>query len=217
MGPRMALNKGSRTAVAAAVAMLMLSACGAGMKQVAGMMAGQAGNQGIDLNRLSREKIEAFGTPILRATIPSRGLDLLMSPRDTRDNVVTWESAEGITFAFRDGVLIESRGLGADLMSASAPGAGRIASGGTYTRSYWFVADEDRNQRRDYACTPESQGSEAVALYGYEYQTRHIAEACLRDVGKIRNEFWFDGAKIRKSRQWVSPDIGYVEFSRIVD
>jgi Group 4 capsule polysaccharide lipoprotein gfcB, YjbF len=181
------------------------------------LVAGLRGNQGIDLGSVSRAKIEKFGTPILRATVASRGLDLLLSPRDVRGDVVTWESAEGITFAFRNGVLIESRGLGADLMSSSVPSPEKIANGASYSRSYFYVADDDQNQRRDYACSPEARGPEAVMIYGKTHQTRHVAEPCLRDVGRITNDFWLEGGTIRKSRQWVSPDIGYVEFSRVVD
>jgi hypothetical protein len=204
----------SRRAIAGALLLSLLAACGGGG---AGLVAGLRGNQGIDLGSVSRAKIEKFGTPILRATVPSRGLDLLLSPRDVRGDVVTWESAEGITFAFRNGVLIESRGLGADLMSSSVPSPDRIASSASYSRSYFFVSDNDQNQRRDYACSPEAWDAEAVTIYGKTHQTRHVAEPCLRDVGRITNDFWFEGRTIRKSRQWVSPDIGYVEFSLVVD
>ena len=214
MGPGMAVTRMMtlRRAVLAIASISLLSACGG-----AGMIAGLAGNQGIQLDSVPRSKIEKFGTPILRATVPSRGLDLLMSPRDVRGDVVTWESAEGITFAFRDGVLIESRGLGADLMSASGPSSSSIAKGATYSRSYYFVSDNDQNQKRDYTCTPEARGAEAVTIFGKNHQTRHVAEPCLRDVGRISNDFWFENGTIRKSRQWVSPDVGYVEFSRVVD
>lgn len=216
MGPRMALIRmmTARWGIAGALIFSFLTACGG---VGAGLVAGLKGNQGIDIGTVSRAKIEKFGTPILRATVPSRGLDLLLSPRDVRGDVVTWESAEGITFAFRNGVLIESRGLGADLMSSSVPSPDRIANGTSYSRSYFFVSDNDQNQRRDYVCSPEARDSEAVTIYGKIHQTRHVAEPCLRDVGRISNDFWFEGSTIRKSRQWISPDIGYVDFSRVVD
>lgn len=216
MGPRMALIRmmTARRAIAGVLFLSLLAACGSGG---AGLVAGLKGNQGIDIGAVSREKIEKFGTPILRATVASRGLDLLLSPRNVRGDIVTWESAEGITFAFRNGVLIESRGLGADLMSSSVPSPDRIANGTSYSRSYFFVSDNDQNQRRDYVCSPEARNAEVVTIYGKAHQTRHVAEPCLRDVGRITNEFWLEGSTIRKSRQWVSPDIGYVEFSRVVD
>jgi hypothetical protein len=211
----MALNRKPVRAAAAVVLLGFLAACGNGAA-LSGLVGG-AGNQGIDLNALSRQKIEAFGTPILRATLPARATDLLMSPRDVRKDVTTWEAAEGITFAFRNGILIESRGLGADLMSAAAPSPSQILGGGPYVRTYFFVADDDRNQRRDYTCTTELIGAEPVAVYGKTHQTRHVREVCTRDVGRIANDFWFEGNTLRKSRQWVGPDAGYAEFVRVVD
>lgn len=194
----------------------LLSACGSG-SPIAGAMAGLSGNQGVDLNRVPREKIEAFNTPILRATFPSLGQDLLLSIRDTNGGVETWEAAEGITLTFRDGVLIETRGLGADLMSSSGPSGGQIAAGTGHERNYWYASDEDRNDRRTYACTTATVGAETITLYGREHQTRHVTETCLRDGGKITNEYWFEGSRLRQSKQWVSPLTSYAVFSRVVD
>ncbi len=215
MGPGMALNRTGFRIFAASALLGLLAACGNG-PAISGLMGG-AGNQGVDLNALSRQKIEAFGTPILRATLPARGTDLLMSVRDTRGDVATWEAAEGITFAFRNGILIESRGLGADLMSSAAPAPSQILGGGPYTRTYFFVADDDQNQRRDYTCTTELVGAESVTVYGKAHQTRHVRETCLRDAGRIANDFWFEGGTLRKSRQWVGPDVGYADYVRVVD
>ncbi len=199
---------------AAVASLALLSGCGgvAALSALAGV-----GNQGIDLNAVSRKQMEGFGTPILRATVAARGLDLLMSPRDSRADVVTWESAEGITLAFRSGMLIESRGLGADLMSSAAPAPSQVLGGGPYARTYFFVSDDDRNERRDYTCTTEVVGTETVTIYGRAHSTRHVRESCLRDVGRITNDFWFEGSTLRKSRQWLSPDAGYVDVARVVD
>lgn len=215
MGPGMALNL-RRSGLWGALALAgVLSGCG-NVLAISGL-AGGAGNQGIDLNSVSRQKIEAFGTPILRATLPARAMDLLMSPRNAKGDVTTWEAAEGITLAFRNGILIETRGLGPDLMSAAVPSPSQILGGGSYSRTYFFVAEDDQNQRRDYVCSAETVGAETIVIHGKQHRTRHLRETCTRDVGRITNEFWFEGNVLRKSRQWVAPDVGHVETSRVVD
>ncbi len=216
MGAGMALGSHSIAAVAGVLALALLAACGNGAG-LAGAVAGLRGNQAINLDAVSRSKIEAFGTPILRAKVPALGLDLLMSVRDARGDVVTWESAEGVTFAFRKGVLIESRGLGPDLMSAAAPSPGQLLGKGSYPRTYYFVSAEERNEPRPYTCTPAPAGTESITIYGKAHSTRLIREECLRDVGRITNEFWFEAGSPRQSRQWISPLAGYAEFSRVID
>lgn len=90
--------------------------------------------------------MQAVGTPIMRATVPARGVDVLLSIREKKGNFVTWEAAEGYTFTFRDGILIETPGLGPDLMSASAPSPSAIASGTVSAQSYFFLGDSDVTQ-----------------------------------------------------------------------
>lgn len=218
MGPGMALSITwvSAKALVCVAALGFLQACGAGAG-LSGAMAGLRGNQAVDLDALPRTKIEEFGMPILRAKVPALGLDLLMSIRDTRGDVVTWEAAEGITFAFRDGVLIESRGLGPDLMSMSGPSSAQIQSGTIYRRNYFFVSSEERNEPRVYTCAPVLAGSESVTIYGLEYATQHFQEECTRDVGRIANNYWFESGTLRQSIQWISPAAGYAEFSRVID
>ena len=206
MGPDMAVMRGyARLAMAVLAAMTLatLAACGKGAV--------------VDLNAASRSKIEALNIPILRATVPARGIDVLLSIREQKGNVVTWEAAGGYTFTFRDDVLIETRGLGPDLMSASAPSSAGIAAGSVAARSYFFLGDDDVTQRRDYRCTPQTVGAEAVTIYGRTHQTQHVTELCLRSQGKVTNQFWFERGKLRQSRQFVSPSAGYALFARVTD
>ncbi len=202
MGPGMALIRPRLTAVLLALG--LLAGCGAGLPALPGLGSGSA----VNLDTVSRAKIEAFGTPIMRATIPGLGIDILLSPRDRKGDLVTWESADGYTFTFRNGVLVETRGLGPDLMSAGVPSPGQIAGGGPAKRTYFYTWEDDANQRRDYSCTGESKGQAAVTIYGRRHATHNVVESCLREGNQLLNEFWFEGGKIRQSRQWISPVAG---------
>jgi hypothetical protein len=81
---------------------------------------------------VTRADLEKFGVPILRAKIEVRGADALVTPTDTKGSIVTWSTTDGTTFTLQDGVLIQTRGLGADLMSAQAPSVAELSrDGGT--------------------------------------------------------------------------------------
>jgi len=212
MGPGMALMR-AVLPVVAVLAAGFLAACG----NLPSLPAAMGRVQQANLDTVPRDKLRAFGSPIMRATIPGLGIDVLVSPRESKGDIVTWEAADGYTFTFRGGVLIETRGLGPDLMSASVPAAGQIASGAVTRRSYFYTWENDANQRRDYSCTSATQGAETLTVYGRSHSTRHIVESCQRDGGRLTNDYWFEGGSIRKSKQWISPLAGPGIFVHIID
>ena len=166
----------------------------------------------------SRADIEKYGMPILRAVIPTRGADALVTISDQKGPVVTWSTTDGTTFTLREGVLIQTRGLGPDLMSAAAPGVGQLLrDGGTHQRVYYFLGQDDVSTRRTYDCTVDVKGRESVTIFGRAHAVTRVTEECKRPLGTLTNEYWIEGTTIRKSRQWVSGLIGHIDFERVVD
>lgn len=222
MGSSMALKP---TLPSAARAGLLLAACLvslAGCAQIAKVMPGKAGGkaaaaQPVPPSQATRAMIAQAKQPVMRVKIPSRGLDALVTIRDRRGEYVNWFTDDGKLFTFRNGILIETRGLGADLMSSAAPSPGQIASGAGHRRSYFYVDAEDQTGRRDYSCVSSVQGGQQLTIYGRQHNVREVVETCERDVGRIRNKYWLEGGTIRKSLEWVSPGIGQVEFERVID
>lgn len=166
---------------------------------------------------MPRAELQKAGIPLMLLTSEVFGYEDFVGPRDSRGGVVNWGSADGLLVTLRDGVLTETRGLGGDLMSSAMPGAGQIAGGGSYRRTYFFVGPEDRSDRIDLTCTPQTAGSETLSIFGLAYQTRHVVETCTGDAGVIKNEYWLQGGTIRKSREWVSPTLQYIELTRVID
>ena len=168
--------------------------------------------------QLTRAEIEKYGIPLLRVIIKARAADALVTIRETKGDIVTWTTTDGTTFSFNDGVLLQTRGLGADMMSAGVPSVADLATpSGSHPRSYFFLGENDRSQRRDYTCTMTVVGKETIVIVERSHQTLHVAEECVRAEGKITNDFWLEGKVIRKSRQWTSPGIGYIETEKAVD
>jgi hypothetical protein len=167
----------------------------------------------------TRADIEKAGVPVLRASIARRGFDSFLTILDSRDDVVTWKTRDGTTFALRDGVLIQTRGLGPDLMSSTVPSVAQLSQdGGTHTRQYFFLGPNDQPTRRTYDCTVAIVGTEEIVIFERTHEVTHTTETCVRgQSGKISNDFWIEEGAVRKSRQWASALTGYVEFERVVD
>jgi hypothetical protein len=167
----------------------------------------------------TRADIEKAGVPVLRASIANRGFDSFLTILDSRDDVVTWKTTDGTTFALRDGVLTQTRGLGPDLMSSNVPTVEQLLQdGGTHQRQYFFLGPNDQPTRRTYDCTVTILGTEEIEIFEVTHKVAHAKEDCVRgQSGKITNDFWIEEETVRKSRQWASALTGFIEFERVVD
>ena len=168
---------------------------------------------------MTRADIEKYGIPILRAVIPARGADALLTISDAKGDVVTWTTTDGTTFSLRNGVLIQTRGLGPDLMSADVPSvAALLRDGGTHQRLYFFLGADDRTTRRTYDCTVKVVGRETIQVFDKPHNVTRVAETCVRgQSSQISNDYWIEGQTVRQSSQWASGQIGVIVFQRVVD
>lgn len=198
---------------------LIATVGGLAMTSVAEARARRSGTGAAATAAPTRADIEKAGVPVLRASIASRGSDTFLTVLDSRGDVVTWKTRDGTTFSLRNGVLIQTRGLGPDLMSSNVPTVGQLLkNGGTHQRQYFFLGSNDQPTRRTYDCTVTIVGSEQIVIFERAHQVTHATEDCIRpQSGKITNDFWIEGQTVRKSRQWTSALTGFIEFERVVD
>jgi hypothetical protein len=233
MGTGVAVTLAARLA-AGVVVLAVLAGCGSekregtpliatvgvmAMSSVAEMRARRSGSTATAAAAPTRADIEKAGVPVLRVAIASRGFDSFLTVLDSREGVVTWKTRDGTTFALRDGVLIQTRGLGPDLMSSNVPTVGQLLqNGGTHQRQYFFLGPNDQPTRRTYDCTVTIVGTEEIEIFQRTHKVTHAKEDCSRSQsGKISNDFWIEGQTVRKSRQWASALAGFIEFERVVD
>jgi len=152
----------------------------------------------------------ALSGAVLQVQIPSRGADAPLSLAAVNGDVETWMAVDDISLSFRRGVLVASRGLGFDLMGADAQTtldamAGR--QGGVYRRQMRYLTGDHHSTWLMAGCTMKEAGPEVV---GGRSLSR-FEEACQARQHVFTNVFWRDGdGRIVRSRQWLSPEIGYV-------
>lgn len=154
---------------------------------------------------------EVLASTPMQVRIPSRGAAAALFRVAVNQDVETWLSADNVSLSFRQGVLVASRGLGFDLMGADATGTLAALQGGgeaIYRRQMRFLTGDHRTTYLMAGCTMAAAGAEMVA----GKQTQRLEEHCEAHRHKFTNLFWVDGSgKILRSRQWVSPEIGYLE------
>jgi hypothetical protein len=167
-----------------------------------------------------RAELAKAGKPVLLVSSKTLGQTGFLRVSDAKAGVLTWTTPDGATFSQRDGVLIQTRGLRADLMSAQVPSVGQLLQAGTpYQRVYFFLGGDDQGTRRTYDCATSILGKESIDVLGRSHSATRVTETCTRSSGggKLTNEYWIEGSMIRQSRQWVSAGIGFVDFARVID
>ena len=202
-------DKGSANPVVAAVGQMAKTTLAKGKKGAA--PAGQAAAP------VGRAELAAAGQPILRIRSKALGQDAFLTIVDTKGDVVTWTAQGQANFSLRDGVLIQTRGVMFDLMSAQAPSVAQLKGGEPYQRIYYFLGPDDAGTRRTYDCSTATVGRETIEVLGKSHDTLHVTETCTRPNGKLTNDFWIEGDMIRKSRQWASNGVTYLEFEQVID
>lgn len=230
MGKGLAVTIATRLVVAA-LALAMVGACGndkSGPNPIAATLGKMAkasvarvkakkSGGGTAPAPITRADLEKYGVPILRVTSTTLGQDGFLTISDTKGEVQTWATPDGVSFSLRNGVLIQTRGLGADLMSSQGPTIAQIASGGSYQRVYFYLGADDAATRRTFDCVAAVVGRETIEVIGRSHAVTHVTETCTQTGGKRTNDYWIEGSTIRKSRQIASAQIGYIDFERVVD
>lgn len=166
-----------------------------------------------------RKLLEAGGKPIISVADPSIGFASLMTPIGENGTVTTWANPEYQTLALRDGVLLATRGLPDDLMSAEAPTAAELARGtGSHRRVHHLLDGADQSRRLTFDCALSVSPSETIIVLGKAYATRVVGESCEGPSGRLENRYWFDAAgAIRQSHQMRAPGRKPLVLQAVVD
>jgi hypothetical protein len=163
--------------------------------------------------KLTRAVLSQVLTPVMVVRIESRGQQALIAKVETNGDVETWSTADDVTVSFRNGVVVATRGLGADLMAASGPSAAQLpGQASSYTRLHTTLNGLDQPVKRALSCSVSGRNQQSIDIVDVSYSVTHVVETCSTDGGIVRNDYWIDNArKMRKSRQWIGQDIGYLE------
>ena len=166
-----------------------------------------------------RQALVQAGQPVLLVKVPSLGYANLFTPYGQNGDVVTWASSARQSVALQAGILVATRGFGADLMSAKVPTLAQVQRGsGTFGREYYDLDGADQNRRFSYTCRFSPVGAETIEVFGAHYATRKVEEVCRGADQTFENAYWFNAdGSLRQSRQHAGPGLPVLQIGRIVD
>lgn len=152
---------------------------------------------------LTPEVRAQFGNaPLKVGTIEKPQLASVLIGVGRNGRVATFTTPDGVSFAFDDGVLVGTRGLGSDLMTADIGPTRRAlnaGSGAGVIRIHRYLDGEDQIFVRSFVCDI-STGSDGT-----------LVEQCQGSALSFENRYQRrQGGVVIASRQWVSPDRGYL-------
>lgn len=159
--------------------------------------------------------LRAVRGPVMLAVVESRNAIAIMGRSMVNGAYETWTTASKQTLTFKRGILVETRGLGDDLMYAQVDGVSalvRARRGGKARREMHFLDGEGKTYTLTFQCSVTPGPAQKLAIGNLRVSSRRMDEACNSGAGKsIGNTYWVAGdGHIWQSRQWVSPGVGYL-------
>ena len=203
----------------------LLAACGTERGEVFPAIAGAArsalalGGPAPDLRtQLTPQVLAAIDGPLILVEIPEAPSQAGLSVAGTNGGYVTWAAENSTLVITRGGVVTGTRGLGFDLMNTDLGGtlAAIASGGGSSTRVHRFLDGEGKVLARSFACHLSTTGHEVVRLVTAALEASRVSETCEGALGgRFVNDYWVAGGEVIKSKQWISPQIGYMLVERV--
>jgi len=177
------------------------------------------------------EKIDLPASELAKVNVPliqvnpeiRGGSDFLRRVQARRDSTggqfEIWESSDKAQIFLKDGVVVGSRGIGGDIISAEAVST-RTALGQRKQSAGLrkFVVSDGDNTTTEYQfrCRVANLGRSEISFSNQSFDVDHLQETCATTDGgaqKLRNDFWVHRTTglVQKSRQWMGPRVGYFE------
>ncbi|WP_417273504.1 YjbF family lipoprotein [Celeribacter halophilus] len=192
---------------------LTLSACGTQEKSPLALMTSQYASRvlggGAPQDEMTMEQLRAiltpevvdqFGGSVLLVETVDKGTAAGFLPVAVNGSAITWMTQDGqASVSTQNGALIATRGFGFDLLSAEAPPAfkhGDMPS--SQTRQFQHLDGENQVVTTRYTCD-YSRGGSSIQEHCHTVEHDFINTYKATKTGKVLH-----------SRQWISPQIGYV-------
>ncbi len=139
---------------------------------------------------------------LMQIGIPKLGAQANLKRIGENQGVETWQSGDGVSVSVQQGVVVATRGLGFDLMAADvSPTLSAMAGGdpGPYRRQMRYLTGDNHSRYLAAGCVMETRNGT-------------FTESCKTHRGSFTNQYQGDtGDAILASRQWISPEVGYLE------
>lgn len=170
---------------------------------------------GVDRN-LAQRLIDT-GAPRIQVTRVDQGTTSLLVKDAERQGVSRWRTIDNTQIYTRDGIVVGTRGLSFDLMTAdTGDAAAAILAQRTarVVRFHTYLDGDDKTRIQSYVCdiAPEGQQdfrvSEGLSLSG-----SIVREKCYNPQGDYENLYMVEGGHILATVQFISDGIGSIQIA----
>lgn len=163
---------------------------------------------------VTREQVAEIPAPMVVIYLPERQSWGSLQEVSRNGAYQTFISSDAIALTLQNGVLVSSRGFDFDLL-ASDPSTTLSAlrgNSGSYTRELRFLSPLSTVEVRRFTCSLQAAGQDNIVIAYVTHRTRRVDETCSDGTDEYVNSYWLDqGNIIRKSRQWISREMGQID------
>lgn len=159
--------------------------------------------------------LNGSSTPVLLIVLMQVDTGLTMIPSAANLGAEQWRDRGSGAILRRDGILVGTRGLGHDLLSADVSALARaLRNGGgeDVLRINRVLNGENQVVATQYLCRVAATGRETLEFYGVRHATTIYAEECTGDGPAFANRYWVDSSGIvRRSQERISEELGVLD------
>ncbi len=134
-------------------------------------------------------------------------------------NIRTWASPDRRTLSTSSGLIIATRGLGFDLMSATLSGSKALVANrqaGEAQRVMRYLDGENQTQELRFSCSVARGKQQKIDIGEIRADTIIISETCRSGEASFENTYLVDGqGRIVQSRQWLGAENGYIFWQKL--
>lgn len=163
---------------------------------------------------LAVSALESNKGPLLFAVVESQKNNAILGMIGENGGMRTYATPGSQALILRNGVLAASRGLGHDMISADVAASSALIRGrqaGTARKVLRYLDGVGLERPLPLTCTITPRDETSYPFAGQTWSGQQIAEHCEGSGAKIDNSYVVDaGGTILSSRQWISPELGYV-------
>ncbi|GAB4388938.1 YjbF family lipoprotein [Albidovulum sp.] len=169
--------------------------------------------------RLAAAARQSVRGEVYLARLERGGLLTVLGETGRNGRTLTLATPSGQGAMLRGGLLVATRGLGDDLMSADTDDAEALIRGrrsGTASRVYRYLDGEGIERPLPATCSYAAGGAGQAELIASAAPTVEVRETCEAGGLTIRNRYAVDaGGRVIASRQWIGPSLGHVRLQRV--
>lgn len=161
----------------------------------------------------------AAGAPLMLVSLEDLDRQAIAVFVSEIDGDSTWRTPDEITFSFRDNMMLRTRGLNDDLMSADVDESRALVLGlgtGLAVRVHRYLDGQDRTTIDSYVCEIKPRGPREISFDGHKFQTVLMQERCNNTGNSFQNLYWVQNGRILQSKQWISAKSGAMSMRVVI-